>query len=139
MNAPSRTPSPVYVPVNGCSAAVWRFGASRGWPLMWHHGGLICGLDAAVLDGAARRRGVAICSIDRPGIGCSDWWSMPTMAHWPKAVGCVANSFALGDFAVAGWSGGGPYALACAAAMPDRVRAVADPQSLRRSQRPGCA
>lgn len=33
--------------------------------------------------------------------------------------------FGLEDFAVAGWSAGGPYALACAAMMPRRVRAVA--------------
>jgi pimeloyl-ACP methyl ester carboxylesterase len=125
VKSPNVDTSPVRVPVNGCSAAVWRFGSSTGWPLLWHHGGLVCGLDAALLEDAARRLGAAIYSVDRPGIGYTDWWDVPTMAEWPIAVERVADFFALGDFAVAGWSGGGPYALACAAAMPDRVRVVA--------------
>jgi pimeloyl-ACP methyl ester carboxylesterase len=61
----------------------------------------------------------------RPGIGSSDTWNMPSIAQWPRTVERVADLLHLGEFAVAGWSAGGPYALACAAAMPHRVRAVA--------------
>ena len=93
---------------------------------MWNHGGLTsCGLDATVMDAAGHRGGADIISIDRPGIGRSDAWSMPSIAQWPHVVEQVANLLHLDDFAVAGWSGGGPYALACAAATPQRVRAVA--------------
>lgn len=64
-------------------------------------------------------------SIDRPGIGRSDVWSMSLIAQWPHTVAQVADLLQVSKFAVAGWSSGGPYALACAAAMPQRVRAVA--------------
>jgi pimeloyl-ACP methyl ester carboxylesterase len=111
--------------VGGRRVAVWRFGCVGGWPLVWNHGGLICGRDAKVMDAAGRHCGADIISIDRPGIGRSDVWSMPSIAQWPCTVAQVADLFQVGEFAVAGWSGGGPYALACAAAMPDRVRAVA--------------
>jgi pimeloyl-ACP methyl ester carboxylesterase len=96
-----------------------------GWPIVWCHGGLSSALDAKFFDAAGRRCGADIIAIDRPGIGRSDAWDMSSIAHWPQMVEQVAGLLGLDDFAVAGWSAGGPYALACAAAMPHRVRAVA--------------
>jgi len=82
-------------------------------------------MDAQFLDDAGRRHGADIVAADRPGIGHSDTWTMRSFVEWSDVVDQLADSLAVGEFAVAGWSGGGPYALACAAAMPDRVRAVA--------------
>lgn len=92
---------------------------------MWCHGGLSSALDAEFFDAAGRRCGADIIAIDRPGIGRSDAWDLPAIVHWPQIVEHVADSLDLSEFAVAGWSAGGPYALACAAEMPDRVYAVA--------------
>ena len=61
---------------------VWRFGAAGGWPLIWNHGGLSCGLDATVICAAARQRGANIIAIDRPGVGRSDAWSMSSITSW---------------------------------------------------------
>ncbi|MCV6971381.1 hypothetical protein AWB93_16490 [Mycobacterium bohemicum] len=82
-------------------------------------------MDATVMDEAARSCGAEIIAIDRPGIGRSDLWSMASVGQWGHTVAQVADLLLLDDFAVAGWSGGGPFALACAAAMPGRVRVVA--------------
>jgi pimeloyl-ACP methyl ester carboxylesterase len=111
--------------VDGYWVGVWRFGSPNGWPFLWHHGGLSCGLDAKMMDDAGRRCGADIISIDRPGIGHSQVRNVSSIAGWPQTVEHVANLLHLNDFAVVGWSGGGPYALACAAALPNRVRAVA--------------
>jgi pimeloyl-ACP methyl ester carboxylesterase len=111
--------------VDGHRVGVQRFGSIGGWPLVWCHGGLSSALDAKFFDAAGQRFGADIIAIDRPGIGRSDAWDLPSVAHWPHLVEHVANSLGLEDFAVAGWSAGGPYALACAAAMAHRVRAVA--------------
>jgi pimeloyl-ACP methyl ester carboxylesterase len=81
-------------------------------------------MDGMLLDSAGRRCGADIIAIDRPGIGRSDVCTMPSIAQWAETVEGVADQLHIGEFAVAGWSGG-PYALACAAAMPKRVRAVA--------------
>lgn len=70
---------------------VWRFCTDGGWPFVWHHGGLICGLDAKVIDMAAPQRGADIISIDRPATGRSDHWNMTSMAHWPHTVEQIAN------------------------------------------------
>ena len=111
--------------VDSRRVGVWRFGSPGGWPLVWNHGGLSCGMDATVMDEAARSCGAEIIAIDRPGIGRSDLWSMASVGQWGHTVAQVADLLLLDDFAVAGWSGGGPFALACAAAMPGRVRVVA--------------
>jgi pimeloyl-ACP methyl ester carboxylesterase len=104
---------------------VWRFGSPGGWPVVWNHGGLSCGMDATVMDEAGRRCGAEIIAIDRPGIGRSDLWNVASVSAWGRTVSQIADVLGLDDFVVAGWSGGGPHALACAAAMPHRVRAAA--------------
>lgn len=92
---------------------------------MWCHGGLSCGLEARYLDQAGREAGADIIAIDRPGIGHSEASVTPSIAHWPQTVAQVLDALHIGELAVAGWSAGGPYALACAAVMPTRVRTVA--------------
>jgi pimeloyl-ACP methyl ester carboxylesterase len=44
------------------------------------------------------------------------------MLDWPRDVEQLANHLGIDRFAVMGHSGGGPYALACAHALPERVR-----------------
>jgi pimeloyl-ACP methyl ester carboxylesterase len=111
--------------VDGHRVGVRRFGAVGGWPLVWCHGGLSSALDAKLLDAAGQRSGADVIAVDRPGIGHSEDWNMSSIAEWPRTVEQVADLLDLGEFAVAGWSAGGPYALACAAVLPHRVRAVA--------------
>jgi pimeloyl-ACP methyl ester carboxylesterase len=62
---------------------------------------------------------------DRPGIGWSDRDKSRTVASWGADVRALADHLTLERFAVFGWSAGGPHALACAAALPDRVSRVA--------------
>lgn len=111
--------------VDGRRVGVSRFGRTGGWPVVWCHGGLSSRRDGMLLDAAARRHGADIIAIDRPGIGGSELVAVSSIAHWATTVEQLADRLRLGEFAVAGWSAGGPYALACAAAMPRRVRAVA--------------
>ncbi|HWI61143.1 MAG TPA: alpha/beta hydrolase, partial [Symbiobacteriaceae bacterium] len=72
----------------------------------------------------AQRLGVRIITMDRPGSGLSDFQPGRRILDWPADVAALADHLGMGSFAVAGISGGGPYALACAYAMPDRVTAA---------------
>jgi pimeloyl-ACP methyl ester carboxylesterase len=110
---------------DGQQVGVWRFGVRGGWPLVWCHGGLSCGLDGRFIDDAAKRFGADVIAIDRPGIGQSSRWPLESVGSWPATVNLVADRLGIGEFAVAGWSAGGPYALACAAKLTTRVRGVA--------------
>lgn len=100
------------------------FGDPAGYPLLWCHGGLVCGLDAAPFDGPAKALGLRVLAPDRPGIGLSSLQPGRGLLGWADDVRELADRLGLERFAVAGWSMGGPYALACAHALPERVSGV---------------
>jgi pimeloyl-ACP methyl ester carboxylesterase len=76
-----------------------------------------------VADAAAR--GASIAAYDRPGYGGSTPAPGRTIADGAADTRAVADALGFERFAVWGVSGGGPYALACAALLADRVRAAA--------------
>lgn len=125
MQLPERQDFESRIFVDGHHVGVSRYGRAGGWPLVWCHGGLSSRLDGKLLDAAGQRHGADIIAVDRPGIGGSDLWAMPTIAHWAATIERLVDDLHIDEFAVAGWSAGAPYALACAAAMPGRVCAVA--------------
>ena len=98
-------------------------GDPTGTPVLYFHGTPGCRLDVAVGDEIAATLGVRVISFDRPGYGGSDGapFGLRRIAEDAEAV---ADSCGLARFATMGWSGGGPYALAAAAAMGDRVTRV---------------
>lgn len=70
---------------------------------------------------AATGAGVRIVALDRPGYGLSDFQPHRTILDWPRDVEEAAEALGLTRFSVIGSSGGGPYALACAYELPERV------------------
>ncbi|WP_112248435.1 alpha/beta fold hydrolase [Kribbella monticola] len=73
---------------------------------------------------AARDLGVRLIAVNRPGYGQSDACESDHLSV-ADDVASVADLLGVERYAVLGMSLGGPYALACAARRPDRVRAVA--------------
>ena len=73
--------------------------------------------------------GVRAITIDRPGIGGSDPQPGHRIADWPADVTAFADALGLDRFGVIGWSAGVPYALACAAMIPERLSGVATTNS----------
>lgn len=65
--------------------------------------------------------GVRLISLERPGFGRSDFSADRTIGSWAADVAKVADHFSIAEFAVVGTSAGGPYALACAAHLHERV------------------
>ena len=101
------------------------YGPSSGPAVLAFHGtpGSRCSWD--FLDGPARDTGVRVVAPDRPGIGLSDDMLVRGIVDWPGDIIRLVDDLEIQRFAVVGWSGGAPYALACGALVPDRVRAVA--------------
>ena len=85
---------------------------------MFFHGFSSSRLEAHGLDRIARRRHLRIIAPDRPGFGLSTPQPHRRITDWPADVRALANHCDLSRFAVLGGSGGGPYALACAYALP---------------------
>ncbi len=101
------------------------FGPPAGRGIVWLHG--TPGARRQIPHEArllAERDGLRIVGIDRPGIGWSDPHLYENVLAFATDLEIVADRIGLDDFAIIGLSGGGPYALAAAAAFPDRVRAV---------------
>src|SRR5215469_8284812 len=67
---------------------------------------------------------VRIIAPDRPGMGTSSFQPARRLTDWADDVRQLADSLEIERFLVAGFSGGGPHALAVAHGLPDRVIAV---------------
>lgn len=80
---------------------------------------------AELTDTAARELDVRIISPDRPGIRNSTLHPERKLLDWPPLLTELADKMGIGAFRMLGISGGAPYTLAAAWAMPERVRAVA--------------
>ncbi|KAJ0415369.1 Alpha/Beta hydrolase protein [Aspergillus carlsbadensis] len=101
------------------------YGAPTGFPVLYFHGFPSSRLEGSGVDSNARRRGLRIISLDRPGYGLSTFKPNQRITDWPGDVKSLADHLRIPRFAVLGGSGGSPYALACAHALPhERLSAV---------------
>lgn len=100
------------------------FGDPGGSGVLYCHGFPGSRLEGALAEAAAWRVGARLVGIDRPGIGRSDAMAGRRLADWPADAAAVADALGLEHFAVLGVSGGGPYAAACAWALPERLTAA---------------
>lgn len=109
---------------DGRVLAYAEYGAPDGIPLLYFHGFPSCSTEAALAHRVARGLHVRIVAVDRPGFGRSTFLEDRRIGDWPADVVELADALGLDRVSVIGVSGGGPYALACAAAIPERLRAV---------------
>lgn len=100
------------------------YGDPEGKPVFYCHGFPASRLEAALLDAAARRTGVRVIAADRPGYGLSDFQPHRRIGDWPGDVVELADALGINRFSIIGVSGGGPYALACARKIPQRLAAA---------------
>jgi pimeloyl-ACP methyl ester carboxylesterase len=120
-------PSRVVHTAPGRAVSYYEFGDPAGKPVFALHGTPACGATFVFLDECARAAHMRVIAPDRPGIGQSDRWAAPNyrVASYPTELAATADAIGIDEFAVLGYSGGGPYALAAADALDDRVSAVA--------------
>jgi pimeloyl-ACP methyl ester carboxylesterase len=100
-------------------------GPVDGLPLVFHTGtpsGLV-GYEP-MLEAAADR-GLRSVMYSRPGYGDSTPQPGRSVADAAGDVAAILDEIGAGQFVTAGWSGGGPHALACAALLAGRCRGAA--------------
>src|SRR5947208_3582196 len=105
--------------------ALDEYGDANGVPVIFCHGWPSSRTMARLADEPARDPGIRIISPDRPGISGSSLQPDRKLTDWPALVQRIADHLAIRDFRMFAISGGAPYAYATAAAMPERVRAIA--------------
>ena len=109
----------------GRNLGIAEFGDPAGFPVLWFHG-TPGGRMQVPPDGPARaaERGLRLFGVERPGTGYSTDHRYRAVADFAPDVGALADALGLARFAVVGLSGGGPYALACAHGLADRLVAA---------------
>jgi len=107
---------------DGRTLAFAEWGDPEGKPVFHFHGSSSSRLENPLLERSLA--GVRLVTVDRPGHGLSDFQSKRRLLDWPKDVVALADHLNIARFGVSGWSFGGPYAIACANAIPERLTAV---------------
>jgi pimeloyl-ACP methyl ester carboxylesterase len=101
------------------------FGSARGRAVFWLHG--TPGARRQIPE-PARIAGVEhdvrLIGIDRPGVGKSSPHLYGKLVDFAYDLREIADRLGINEFGLVGLSGGGPYVLAVAHEMPERVRAA---------------
>lgn len=101
------------------------YGAVDGEPIVYCHGLPSSRLEGKLFEQAAVDNQVRLIVPDRPGYGLSDERGFFQLAEWPEDIEPLMKHLDIQRFSVFGNSGGGPYALACAAKLSSRLKRVA--------------
>lgn len=113
----STAPDRVQLP-DGRLLDFWVSGPESGLPLVFHHGTPGAGTPIRALERAAHERGLRVVSASRPGYGGSSRHEGRLVVDVVSDTEAVLQALSVDTCVVAGWSGGGPHALACAARLP---------------------
>ncbi|MBW2713756.1 MAG: alpha/beta hydrolase [Deltaproteobacteria bacterium] len=98
------------------------YGPATGRPLLWFHASP--GAKWQIAPDAredAYDRDIRIITLERPGVGDSTLHLYNAIVDWARDVEEFCDAKGIDKFDVVGLSGGGPYALAVAHEMPERV------------------
>jgi pimeloyl-ACP methyl ester carboxylesterase len=99
-------------------------GPDDGTPLIFHHGTPGSVIRFRAIERAAHERGLRMVTYSRAGYGASTRLPGRDVAAVVPDVAAMLDHLGASRCLVAGWSGGGPHALATGAGLPDRVAGV---------------
>ena len=98
-------------------------GPADGFPLVFHHGTPGAATPVRALERAAHERGLRLVTTSRPGYGDSSRQPGRMVVDVVADTAAVLAAIGAERCLIAGWSGGGPHALACGARL-DAAAAV---------------
>jgi pimeloyl-ACP methyl ester carboxylesterase len=122
---------------DGRDLAVGAADVPDGFPLLLHAGSPGSRVLSEARVELAAEHGFRLLSYDRPGYGLSTSRPGRRVADGAADAAAIADAFGYDRFVTWGFSGGGPFALACAALIPGRVAAACVFASLGPRGRPG--
>jgi pimeloyl-ACP methyl ester carboxylesterase len=113
------------------------FGPEDGLALVYHNGTPTGLSGLGPMADAVSDRGLRAVLYSRPGYGTSTPQPGRLVADAAADVEAILGRLRIDEFVTAGWSGGGPHALACAALLPVRCLAAASIAGVAPSDSPG--
>jgi pimeloyl-ACP methyl ester carboxylesterase len=99
-------------------------GPADGLPLVFHHGTPGAATAFGAMERASHQRGLRVVVASRPGYGDSSRSPGRAVVDAVADIQAVLDELDAHRCVVAGWSGGGPHALACAARLDRAVAAL---------------
>ena len=97
------------------------YGAEDGYPVVVCHGTPGSRLILQLAAEFAHSAGLCLIVPDRPGYGLSSHHRHKRLIDWSRDLAMLVDHLGHRHFAIIGISGGGPFALGVASAMPERV------------------
>lgn len=98
------------------------YGDSEGYPILYCHGFPGSRLEAAHFHEAALKKQCQIISIDRPGMGLSEFDENRTVLSFAHDIDELTDQLNLKQFSMISHSGGAPFLLACAHLIPHKIK-----------------
>jgi len=92
-------------------------GPADGFPLVFHHGTPGAATPIRAVERAAHARGLRLVTTSRPGYGDSTPQPGRSVVDVVADTAAVLAAIGADRCLIAGWSGGGPHALACGARL----------------------
>lgn len=92
-------------------------GPAGGFPLVFHHGTPGAATPVRALERAVHARGLRLVTTSRPGYGDSSPQPGRRVVDVAADTAAVLAAIGADRCLIAGWSGGGPHALACGARL----------------------
>jgi len=92
-------------------------GPASGLPLVFHHGTPGAATPVRAIERAAHARGLRLVTTSRPGYGDSSRQPGRSVVDVADDTAAVLAALGAERCLIAGWSGGGPHALACGARL----------------------
>ncbi|SPO06435.1 related to hydrolases or acyltransferases (alpha/beta hydrolase superfamily) [Cephalotrichum gorgonifer] len=96
-------------------------GVPEGRPILYFHGYPSSRVEVDPAHNLAKKHNIRLISLERPGFGISTPQPCRTLLDWPADVRDFARGIGLERFGIMGLSGGGPFAVACAYALPKEM------------------
>lgn len=109
---------------DGRTLALRCSGPADGLPLLFHHGTPGSCVEIRSFDRAAHANGLRLITASRAGYGHSSANPGRRVIDVVSDTKAIIDHFGIKRCVVAGWSGGGPHALACAARLEEAVGAL---------------
>ena len=100
------------------------YGLPTGTPIIYFHGWPSSRLEGRPMHQTCTEMEVRLIAPDRPGFGLSDFQPGRAIHDFADDARQLAAHLRFNRFAVLGVSGGGPYAAACAAKIPELLSAA---------------
>jgi len=109
---------------DGSVIAVEVAGQPDAVPVLLCHGLADSRLSAESFSPVAAELGLRVIAPDRPGTGGTDFRRLRQVVDWVQDAALVLDRLEVATAAFVGVSGGGPFASACAAAIPGRLSSL---------------